>query len=658
MNSGSAPPARPRRALLVALGASLALGGPLVVGPASAATRTALTGPDDALVELDGGYDAWSGTVPIPPRWRTVGGTLRLRWRASPQLVAPSALQVRIGGRILGSVPLSPGAGGVTVRLPPQRVPRGVSSVPLTLVARMATRADRCPPPDDPSAWLQLERSSALTVDGAGSAAAPALRTLPGALLTGVGRQRSQLLIRFGSPVTPALLRAATVAAGEVDASGDARGVRIRAALPGTAVRRRPGEAAIELVAAPGPLTIRTRTVGADRSPVVRLQGPEDELLRAAGALRRSVARRLSGTVADASRLPAVTPTARPTFPRRIRLPDGSATGLDGQQVSLPFDIPVHLEALRGARLRLAATYQAPAGGQATVAINGRAIASESLHASGPSRLYVEEELAGRGPATLRADLRAGENVVTVSTRLTRPRALRCAPADAEGRLQVTDFGSVSLLTRARPVSATLSVFPFPLNRRSGWSGTTVQLPERPTEAELGAVLGTLAEARRVTGELVLPAFRLGGDVPDGSALVLARPGRVPEELVKDVPGPKDAGVLAARKDGEAVRILAIGAKALVPLANGYRVGKVRGRVVESLNADDAAIRVGDAEAVTAVQRGPVPWRWPLLIIGLAILGIAVVALRGALVRLRRRTDGAVPPSDEPGGGEGERRSD
>ncbi|WP_040600221.1 cellulose biosynthesis cyclic di-GMP-binding regulatory protein BcsB [Patulibacter medicamentivorans] len=643
----------PHRAVLVTAAAT-ALALPSIGQAAS--TTTPLAGPKDPPLELQGGYDQFTGGIPVPNRWTSVAGTVRLRWNASPQLADGSAMQVRVGEQIVGTISLRPGAGSATLPVPRQALRGDNRVVPIAIQARIRLKNDVCPATDDPAAWLQFSRSSALTVDGQAAVAAPQLKDLPRALLTGVGRKRSRLLVRFESAPTAASVRAAALAAGEIDALAGDQGLQIRVGLPGSPTRRADGEAAIVVRGGSGPATIRTTLLGG--TPAIELSGSDEQLLRAAGALRPSVARRLTGVIARGAQLPAVKAT-RSSFPRRVRLPTGSTSGVGEGQISLDFRVPEYLEALRGSRLRLAGTYDAPAGGRAVIGINGRDIDSQTLQAKGQSRFFVEEELAPRGPSLYRADLRAGRNTVTVSTRLTRPRDLRCQPSDSGGGVEVSEFGSVTLLTRPRPLQATISAFPFPLSRKVGWQGSTVQLPPKPTEAELAAVLGTLAEARRVTGELALPQIAFGTGVPRGTALVLARPGQVPAELVRDVPGPKDAGVLSASKDGSAVRILAIGPKALRPLANGYFIGKVQGRTVESLNADRAAIRVGDKELVTGIQRGPVPWRWPLLVIGLAILAFAVVALRRTLVRLRRRTASAptmpTEKADEQGG-DGERR--
>lgn len=643
MTAAAPTPPTSRLLLALALGGVLGLAAPAAA--TAAATTVPLAGPEDPTARFGGGLDRFTGGIPVPVRWTSVGGRVRLSWRASEQLDGRSGLQVRIGDQIVGSTSVGPGRGSATYAVPRTALRGTDRTVPVSIETRLQTSA-QCPTPDDPSAWLQLDRSSAVTVDGAPPATAPRLKELPGALVTGVGRRRGGVLVRFTARPTPDAIRAAGVAVGEIAAAAEGEGVAVRVSLPGTATRRRAGESVVTIAEGATAPRIRTELVGVDRASVVVLEGRGADLVRAAGALRPSVARRLRGTTASGSALPAVT-VRRGSLPRRVRLPTGEIAGPGTGDVTLGFRIPEWREVLRGSRLRLAATYDAPAGGRAVVAINGRDLVGEPLTVRGPSRFAVEEALAPRGPALFRGDLRAGDNTVSIRTRLNRPRDLRCSPDGLEaGALTVQESGSVTLQTRARPVTSTLSVLPYPLNRRPGWEGTTVQLPGAPTESEVAAIVGTLAEARRASREIVLPAVQLGGDTPSGTALVLARPGAVPDDLAAGVPGPRGAGVLTARKSGDDVRVLAIGPKALLPLANAYFVGKVQGRTVEALSSTRVAIRVPDAELVTGIQRGPVPWRWPLIIIGVAILAFAALALRAASRRLRRRTAGAAPPPD------------
>ena len=639
-------PSRPARRRLVAV----AVAGLVGLGAAPAAadaapTTVPLAGPDDAAARFSGGLDRFSGGIPVPTRWTSVGGRIRLSWRGSEQLSGESGLQVRVGDTVVGSTNLGPGPGSASYAVPRTALRGTNRTIPVVVETRLLNRRGQCPAPEDPTTWLQLDRSSAVTVDGTTPTSVPRLKDLPGALVAGVGRDRGRVLVRFTERPSPDAIRAASVAVGEIAAAAGGDGVAVRASVPGSPTRRRTGESVVTIAEGAATPRVHTELIGADRGAVVVLEGRGADLVRAAGALRPSVARRLSGTAASGGALHTVT-VRRGTLPRRVRLPTGEIGGIGTNELSLGFRLPEWREVLRGSRLRLAATYDAPAGGRAVVAINGRDLVGRPLTARGPSRFAVEEALAPRGPALFRGDLRAGDNTVTIRTRLNRPRDLRCAPTEEEGGLRAQDHGSVTLQTRARRVTSTLSVLPFPLNRNPGWEGTTVQLPASPTEPELAAVIGTLAEARRASRELVLPAVQLGGETPTGTALVLARPDAVPSELAKGVPGTRNAGVLTSTKSGDDVRVLAIGPKALLPLANGYFVGKVSGRTVEALNAERVAIRVPDAELVTGIERGPVPWRWPLIIIGVAILAFAALALRATTRRLRRRTAGAAPPPD------------
>ncbi len=313
---------------------------------------------------------------------------------------------------------------------------------------------------------------------------------------------------------------------------------------------------------------------------MITLAGAPDQLVRAAAALRPSVARSLRG--AKSASLPEVV-VRRRALPRRLPLRGGSFEGYGRGVVTSAFDLPVWREALRGARLRVAVNYNAPAGGRAQVLVNGRGVDTQDLVQNGSPRFTVEEELAGRGPALQRGDLLPGRNEVQVDAQLTYPRT-RCERPQELGSVRLTDFGSVTLLTRPRPVVATLSTFPFPLNQRAGWVGSTVQLPPSPTDRELVAIIGTLAESRRLTGELVVPTIRVGTGLPKGPALILARPSAVPKELARSSAGPAEEGVLTATPRDGTVQFLAIGAKALGPLSINSSIGIVQGRAAEALS--------------------------------------------------------------------------
>lgn len=598
--------------------------------PASAATAASvpLFEPGAEPLRLTGGLDRFDGGIPVPAGWDRVSGEVRLAWTGSPELVGGSQLRVSAGGRILGVTDLAAGPGARSFAFRDLPLPRNAMSLGIVLETRLRVRDAVCPTPDHLGAYVQFATSSAVRVTGRWSKRTPRLRNLPQALVTETGRQPSALLVDFRSPPTPAAIRAAAIAAGEVAAVAPT-GVRVRVSQPGERVAAGVTESTIEIAEGGMPqLSVKSGTT----APVVRITGQGEALLRAAGALRPSVVRARSGTTITDP--PAVRVTRKP-LPRRIKLAAARHESYRGGDATSTFELPVHLEALRVARLRLAVGYDAPRGGRATVLINGRELQNETLGERGRSRFTVEEELAPRGPALNRADLRAGRNEVTVRAQFDVPRDLCTAPG-RQGSLSTNDYGSVTLLTRERPVLPTLTTFPYPLSRNPGWNGATVRLPQAPTGEELGAVIGTLAGARRVTGEPAMPAVQLGGGLPQGHVLYLARRDEVPRELAGTLAGPAEEGVLASSGDAGGVRILAIGTRALRPLAREYSIGAVEGRVAQALPGSEVAIRLADAERVTGVQRGPVPWRWPLLVIAAAAIGLLLMLIVAAARRIRR----------------------
>ena len=614
-----------RRAALLALA---------VLVPAQAASADTAAVPlverGQPGIKLQGGIDAFQGGITVPSRWSSWTGQLRLQWGASSELAAGSAIRVSVGGRVLGTREIDGRAGSATFTIPRTQATRGTTSIPVSIESRLRTKRTVCPGPDDLAAYLQFSAASSVQLDGSWSSTPARLRDLPGSLVTGVGREPSRLLIRFSKAPDSAQLRAAGVAVGEVAALAGGPGVALRVSQPSAQLEPRAGESVITIVPASGPATIRvSESVG--QPPRVWLTGSPDQLVRAAGALRPNVARELGG--ATASKLSDVVVRHR-KLPRRIQLTGGRWEGFGEGEVTVQFALPVERQALRGARLRMAADYDAPGGGRATVSVNGRLLTAEELRSTGASRFTVEEQLAGRGPALQRADLRAGANRVTVNADLGYPRG-RCEQPDQAGSVSVGDFGSVTLLTRARPVETTLSTFPFPFNKVAGWKGTTVQLPQAATGEEIAAVLNAVGTARRVTEEPALPEYQLGGKVPAGHALVFARPNAVPAELVKDVPGGASNGVLAASGSADAVKIVAVGRRALSAFDGGYEIGAVTGRVAQ-VTADGTVIsRVPDPQRVTGVERGATSWRWPLIVIIVAGVGLLLLGLRGAIRRTR-----------------------
>lgn len=623
----------PRRSS-VALVLAFVLGTLLTVVPGASAVAVTVpfAQPGEQPLRLTGGVAQFQGGIAVPTRWSSFEGKVRLKWRGADDLVAGSGVRVSIGGEVVGETTVEPGTGAVTFTIPRRQLVKRATSIPVTIEARLKIRRTQCPGPDDLAAYVQFSQDSGLVLDGTWSTTKPTLKDFPKEMVTTVGRKGSGLLVRFPQKPTPEVIGAAAVAAGEIAASAGDAGVKVRVSQPGAELEPSAFESVLTVSATSGPgkLAIAGST---GRPARLSISGAADQLVTAAGGLRPSVTRTLTGT--SSTKLPKIEIVRKP-LPRRIQLPSGEFEGYGSGQVGLRFDLPVWREALRGARLRLSASYDAPAGGRAEIAINDRGLYTETLRRNGSSRFDVEEQLAGRGPALYRADLRAGSNQVSINADLAYP-PFRCTTPDQTGRISADDFGSITLLTRARPVLATLSTLPFPFNRKPGWEGSTVQVPTEPTGPEIASIIGFLAEARRVTNEPAMPTIRIADDVPKGSAFILAREGAVPAELVENVTGPKENGVLAASSGGgDIVRVVAIGRRAMTPLASEYSIGKIQGRAVEVVGGDDIAIRVNDAQRVTGVERGATSWRWPLIVVAVAVLVLTLLGLRGAVRRVRR----------------------
>lgn len=617
---------RPLRWLLLAASLLLASAPAAAAAPAEVLLAPAGTPP----VKLTGGIAQFQGGIALPPRWRGFAGTVRLGWQANPALVAGSALQVTIDGQVIGTAQLGPGAGSATFTIPRRALEADQTSTQIAVQARLRLAGIPCPTPDDVRAYLQLTPESGVTINGAWSRKPVQLSDLPQAAVTGVGQQRSRLLVVTEEAPSASAIGAAAVAAGEI-AVAAGRSVLVRMARSVDAAEA--DETVLRIAESAGPATI---SVAAPTGPpVITLSGAPDQLVRAAAAMRPSVARTLKGT--QTRELPEVV-VRRRALPRRLPLRGGTFEGYGKGVVTSSFDLPVWREALRGARLRVAVNYNAPAGGRAQVLVNGRGVDTQDLVQNGSPRFTVEEELAGRGPALQRGDLLPGRNDVQVDAQLTYPRT-RCERPQELGSVRLTDFGSVTLLTRPRPVVPTLSTFPFPLNQRAGWVGSTVQLPPNPTDREAAAIIGTLAESRRLTGELVVPSIRVGTALPDGPALVLARPGAVPRELARASAGPAVDGVLTATPRNGSVQFLAIGAKALGPWSTNSSIGIVQGRAAEALSPSRVVVRLADAQRVTGVERGASSWRWPLLVVALTLLGLLFIGVRRAVRRLRSENE-------------------
>ncbi len=614
------------------LGAALTL----ACTQSAAAATVPFVEPGADAPRLTGATDREQFDVRIPTRWDATRLRLRLSITGSPELAAGSKLRVSIAGRALGVLDLRPGANTAEaeLRLEGEDLAARDGSLPVVLESQLRTREHPCPAPDDLDAYAEVGMATVIEATGRWSSEPLQVRDLPGALVTGIGRDRSPLLVEFASEPTAESLRAAGVAAGEVAAAASSP-LRLRVSTPSAPEAPGPREAVIRIEERAG---VPELVVSGDgEAPRVRIAGSGDGLMRAAGALRPEVAATVSGgTIADP---PALEIRRRPV-PRRIPLASARVSGVGEQRLTSTFTIPDYVEVLRNARLRMGVTYSAPHGGNASIAINGRELRSQRLVDTGTTRFPVDAVLAGRGPALNRADILIGRNEVTIQADLRAERGA-CGPQAEAGTIATADTGSVTLMTRPRPVRATLAAYPFPLDRRPGWADTVVSLPADPTLAEYRAILSAVATARRATGEPAMPTYRIGGAVPQGMALILARPEAVPATLTKRMPDglPAVAGTLGAvpapQGTERGVQVVAVGPSALEAVSRDFTSGSIAGRIVQQRADGTTAVVLADANRVTGTQRGPVPWRGPLLILALAAIALFVVAIRASARRVR-----------------------
>lgn len=614
------------------------------ISGASAATssfRSQLVGENDPQLTLRGGYDAKIVPLQVPQSWESVRGRLRLSWKASQSIVKGSGFQVRLGDSILKSVEIRPGTGSTTVTIPATKIPAAYTSLPLILESRVKTDRDVCPAADDPLAWVQFSKGISIAASGRVTNEVPLISTATNELVNASGLRRASVLVRFTANPTPEMVKAAGIAVGEIAArtgiSGS--GLNVRISAPGEPTKRFSNEG--EVVIGPGSGTLSVGRARQGALPTIRLAGDDSQLVTLAGGLRPSTASRLKRTrVSVAALKPLV--ARRTPLARRMKLPAAQGVGVRQVTASVPFRIPEYLQLESGAILRVPAAYKTPNGGQMTLSINERPLETVKLNTQGRTRYFFDKELAGRGPSLARSDIRPGYNVVQIQADLARQSNRNaCGGSAATGSVSMLDFGSLSGNSQARKPQATLSYFPFPLSQNPGWEGSQLVLPDKPSKAELTGAVEMLAEQRRITDELVMPAVQFGGSADQGKhALVVTRQDQIPAEFDSAFKGSKLPGTLIATKSKtDKVQILAVGSAALKALSENYRVGKLNGRVVDAKDPENIIIRTPDATYPAGFRAGGSPYKWPLLIIGASILAIALLSLRNAVRNTKQRTN-------------------
>jgi hypothetical protein len=373
-----------------------------------------------------------------------------------------------------------------------------------------------------------------------------------------------------------------------------------------------------------------------DSGVSVTLHGRGDSLMRAAWALGPKVAASLGGR--SSRRLPEIELPEELELPERIAVGQQVLDGDAGQRFAL--DVPPWIELQRAARLELRLAYDAPAGGDTIVGINGAPLGAKQAPRKGKRRDKLVVALAGEGPPSRRRELLAGQNLVSLEL---RPGEGGEAPCPVNG-VQLLPGSGVKVRASRRDPAANLGLWPFPLASKPAARGSAVVLPPDPTRGELAAAVGTLAAAARVSDSPWLASVRFGSlpQRPDRHTLALVRPGRVPGWARSELGRRPAEGTLAALgPDDDHVAVIAVGARALKPLSSGYAVGDLRGRVVAVDARGKLRLAAGPAERPAAVEGRNVPWEAPLAVLLAGIAVLAAMGARSAVQRIRR-----LPPTE------------
>jgi hypothetical protein len=625
-----------KRLAAIAIAASAALVAADVAGsPASAQVSSEshsqpLTRLGHQSIEMRGGAAVRRLELRLPTGWRTASVRLRLRWNASDTITRRSTLEVRADDRALAATALEPGDGGVDVSVPSRLVRDGLATIELR--TRLRTNDSKCPAPDDPGAFVTIKGDSAIDLVGTRDLSSPLLADLPEALAERAGGDVAPLTVRLARRPTPDEVRAAGIAAGWIARAAGEPGIQVRVASPGEpSIPNWP-----ELVVDEGEkssLSVRRRPDGGLTATV---RGGRDGLARAAWALAPEFAATLSGSTTEA--LPEI------DVPDERELPDRLPIGprkLDADAADeFTLNVPPWIELERAARLELRLAYDAPSGGQTTVAVNGAQLGSEEAPEERQSRRKLTLAIAGEGPPSRTRELLAGENIVSLQI---RPGEGGEAPCPANS-VQLLPGSTLKVRADEREPTADLGLWPFPLDAQPDWDDAAVVLPSRPSRSELAAVIGALAAAARVSDYPSLASVGYGEmrNAPrDDHVLLLVRPGRVPGWARKALGRRPVTGTLAALRVDDRVVVLAVGRRALKPLTGAYAIGNLRGRAIVVNARGKMRLAAGPAERPAAVERRNFPWQAPLAVL---ILGVAVLAGMGswsAIRRIRR-----LPPTE------------
>ncbi|MFP5364568.1 MAG: cellulose biosynthesis cyclic di-GMP-binding regulatory protein BcsB [Thermoleophilia bacterium] len=644
--------ARPAPAATAAAAALLAAAG-LIAAPAPGAAAAPAErasfplAPLMSATTLQGRAPVATATIPLPGDWRTVSGTLRLRWQASPAVTPNSTLGVRIDGALLAVRALSAGRGAIDVPVASHRVAGKRLLVEIEGQLHARVDAQCCLPDPATGAIVVLDaRRSRMTLAGRRSTGEPLLAELPGTLVDALGERATPLYLALPARPTGDELRAAALAAGAVARATRTRTVPIKVLLGAPPQRLLTLDAQVVRIIGRGSPRVAVRR-RADGRLIVTLNGRGAAVVRAAWALARPRAPFLPGSAAAVR-----TPFAPRPAPVAVRAPIAPA-GLRGTGpllVSAGFRLPEARELTTDkARLELDLGVSAPAGGRIEIALNNWPLVTRNLPRQGPGRLRVALDLV-RDPVdaidhrVALASFVPGDNFLAIRADLPAGQPVGGAGDAQPPEVRVLATSGVRYASRPRRGAATLALWPWPYATAPAMAGTTVVLPAAPDESELAWALWTVAEASRWTGAPAAPRFAVApAALPGGDVVVLARGLRAPVELPAGAPAAPRNGLLETYASGGRRLLVAYGVRALRPLGAGYYAGRVRGAAAV-VGADGTARTVVDAPRPPAFERRPLPWKVPA-----AILVGSVLALIGLRVRsLRRRLRDLPPPPPAP----------
>ncbi|HET8976797.1 MAG TPA: hypothetical protein VFN87_01495 [Solirubrobacteraceae bacterium] len=475
---------------------------------------------------------------------------------------------------------------------------------------------------------------------------APLLSQLPGALVD----RHAPLSVALPAPVSPASLRAATVAVSAVDRAAGSAGMATQVLV---------GPSAAQLAAAPGPVISIVPRPGRPWLALDVLPGGHLRLTISGAGDGLAAAARLLGThaIQAFSTRAAGVPTAlaKPVtvapVPATAAVTPATATGTGTLRVSTGFTLPVDRQLVGNNTLKLVTAYSSPSGGHLSASLGGGLVGGWDARPTGQLRTVSTFDLTS-DPALSGNTIpgnwaHVGRDQVTVTASPARH--------GASGTLQILAGSRLRLNTVPRPPELELGLWPFPLYDAAAWSHTTVVLGAAPQPPLIAAVISALANTARVTGVLADPRIALGAPAADelsgnlilaGAAARQAADGQMPGLHGVRATQPRLPGVLEEVKLPHGhTGLLAYGTAALRALGAGYQVGALRGRAV-------LVDRFGRAQTLAGGESPPVfaQPRWPWLAPAgvLAVLALGWVAVR--IWRARQRLV-SLAPLETPGGG-------